>query len=159
MQQQLNSDSLVNNLAGPPPSLFSSQIDAAKRANPFRANAQDVFSQLQQPLLMHPNPAIRAMVPQRPLLELPAAFNSGAPFLPPNALQPELDSTQANQTHNPFALNSPRAIAPHLNAPQMNYHTSSPSIRNNSPYFRNPKSPMRGNYRPNFRGGNMRGSW
>lgn len=59
---------------------------------------------------------------------------------------------------NPFLLNNPRGLSPHLNQP-MNYrnnnnnNNNNPSIRGNSPYFRNQKGPMRGGYRPNFRGG------
>lgn len=159
LHQQLNTDSLSNSLIGPPPSLFASPIDPTKRSNPFRSGTQDVFNQLQPPLLMHPNAAIRAMAPPRPLLEIPTAFSSGAPFMSHGALPPELDANSANQPHNPFALNSPRSLTPHLNAPQMNYRTASPPVRNGTPYFRGQNSPMRGNFRPNFRGGNMRGSW
>lgn len=70
----------------------------------------------------------------------------------------------SNQQPNPFLLNSPRGLSPHVNqthSPQMNYrNNNNQPMRGNAPYFRNQKGPMRGGggggggYRPNFRGGN-----
>lgn len=75
---------------------------------------------------------------------------------------PDMDSP-SNQQPNPFLLNSPRGLSPHVNqthSPQMNYrNNNNQPMRGNAPYFRNQKGPMRGGgggggYRPNFRGGN-----
>lgn len=149
-------DSRSEGLLGPAPNSFGSP-DCGKRSNPFRSN-QDVLHSLQQPqMLLHPNLPIPRSAP-RPLLDIPTGFNNNRPFLSHhNTIMPDMDSP-SNQQPNPFLLNNPRGLSPHVNqthSPQMNYRNNSPAMRGNSPYFRNQKGPpMRGGYRPNFRGGN-----
>lgn len=151
-------DSRSDGLLGPVPNSFGSP-DCGKRPNPFRSNSQDVLHPLQQPqMLLHPNLPIPRSGP-RPLLDIPTGFNNTRPpFMGHhNSLMPDIDANSNQPPQNPFLLNSPRGLVPHVNqthSPQMNYRNNSPSIRGNSPYFRNPKSQMRGGYRPNFRGGN-----
>lgn len=161
--QTSNIDAHSDSLLGVPPNLFGSSIDANKRPNPFRTSAQDVLHQLQQPqMMLHPNISLRG-ASSRPMLDIPTGFNNNnaRPFLHHNPLTPEIDPNQSNQSLNPFLLNNPRNLTPHqTHSPQMNYrNNNNPSVRGNSPYFRNQKTQMRGNYRPNFRGGNMRGNW
>lgn len=151
-------DSRPESLLGPAPNSFGSP-DCSKRSNPFRnSNSQDVLHQLQQPpMLLHPNLPIPRSAP-RPLLDIPTGFNNTRPFLGHhNSLMADMDSP-TNQPQNPFLLNNPRGLSPHVNqthSPQMNYRNNNQSIRGNSPYFRNQKGPMRGGgFRPNFRGGN-----
>lgn len=166
----LNDSSRPESLLGPPPTnAFGSSPDCSKRSNPFRSNAQDVLHQLQQPqMLLPPNLPMPRGAP-RPLLEIPTGFNNARPFLGHNPLLPDLDSP-VNQPLSPF-MNPPRGLGPpppHLNqihSPQMNYrnnnpNNNNPSIRGNSPYFRNQKGPMRGSgFRPNFRGGGGNRNW
>lgn len=164
----------LEGLLGAAPNLFTSP-DCAKRPNPFRSNAQDILHQLQSPqMLLHSNSPISRPGPglgpgpgpgpgPRPLLDIPTGFNNTRPFLGHhNSLMPEMDcgGGGVNQPPSPFMMNNPpRGLPPHVNqthSPQMNYRNNNPSmIRGNSPYFRNQKTnPMRGGYRPNFRGGN-----
>lgn len=175
----LNDSMRPESLLGPPPNApFGSPPDCSKRSNPFRSNAQDVLHQLQQPqMLLPPNLPIPRGAP-RPLLEIPTGgFNNARPFLGHNPLMGDLTDSPINQTpSSPFMLNPARGLGPpHLNqthSPQMNYrntnnnpnnnmNNNSPSIRGNSPYFRNQKGPMRGSggFRPNFRGGGGNRNW
>lgn len=159
-QTSMLNDSRPESLLGPPPNSFGSP-DCAKRSNPFRSGSQDVLHPMQQQpqMLLHPNLPMPRSAP-RPLLDIPTGFNNARPFLGHhNPLMPEMDSP-TNQPQNPFLLNNPRGLSPHVNqthSPQMNYRNNNPSIRGNSPYFRNQKGPMRGGgFRPNFRGGGNR---
>lgn len=141
-------------LLGPAPNSFGSP-DCSKRSNPFRSNPQDVMHQLQQPtMLLHQNLPIPRSAP-RPLLDVPTGFNNTRPPFMGHPLMPDMDSP-SNQQSNPFLLNNPRGLSPHVGlSPQMNFRNNNQSIRGNSPYFRNQKGPpMRGGFRPNFRGGN-----
>lgn len=149
----------ADGLLGPAPNAYGSP-DCAKRPNPFRSNSQDILHSLQQPqMLLHPNLPIPRSGP-RPLLDIPTGFNNTRPpFLGHhNSIMPDIDPN-TNQPQNPFLLNSPRGLSPHVNqthSPQMNFrNNNNQPIRGNSPYFRNQKGPMRGGaFRPNFRGGN-----
>lgn len=161
--------SAQESLLGPPPNMppfmqpntpnMDGRNDTPKRMNPFRSNAQEVLHQLQQPqMLLPPNIPSLGRPPPRPLLDIPTGFNNPRPFLSHSDME-AATAVAANQTHNPFLLNNPRGLSPHMNSPQANYRNNN-QMRNMSPYFRNQKGPMRGNYRPNFRGGsNMRGNW
>lgn len=163
-------------LLGPPPNAHAFGSPPDKRQNPFRSGAQDVPHPLQQPqMLMPPNLPMPRGAP-RPLLDIPTGgFNNARPFLGHNPLMADLIDSPVNQPpSNPFMLNAARGLGPppHLNSPQMNFrnnnnspnnniNNNSPSIRGNSPYFRNPKGPMRGSggFRPNFRGGGGNRNW
>lgn len=158
---QASIDSRPESLLGPGPAFTSP--DCSKRQNPFRGpNTPDVLHQLQPPqMLMHSNMALPRPGGPRPLLDIPTGFNSPRPFLGHhnslNSLMPDIDAPPNQQQQNPFLLNNPRGMSPHVNqthSPQMNYRNNNPSMRGNSPYFRNQKGPMRGAFRPNFRGGN-----
>lgn len=142
-----------------------------RSSNPFSSNnnSRDILHRLQQhpPIMMHQSPHMNVGRNPRPLLDLPTGFNNNPrPFMHhgQNALNMDMNNRPPMPgNHNPFMMNSPRAPSgPFLaQSPPMNNFRGAgpPMMRNNTPYNRNPRGNMRGGFRNNFRGGNMRGNW
>lgn len=139
--------------------------------NPFASNANNSHEMMHrmphQPMMMHQSPHMNMGRAPRPLLEIPTSFNANnvRPFMHHGQNAMDMERSPMPGNHNPFMMNSPRAPggAPFLpQSPPMNSFRGGgppPMMRNNSPYNRNPRGNMRGGFRSNFRGGNMRGNW
>lgn len=142
--------------------------DMSNRApNPF-GNSHEILHRLQHqpPLMMHQSPHMNVGRAPRPLLEIPTGFNSNTPrpFMHHGQNSLDMDRQSMTGNHNPFMMNSPRTPSgPFLSqsSPMNNFRGAGPPpmMRNTTPYNRNHRGNMRGGFRPNFRGGNMRGNW
>lgn len=136
--------------------------------NPFATNnSHEMMHRLQhQPIMMHQSPHMNVGRPPRPLLEIPTSFNTNnvRPFMHHGQNTMDMDRPPMPGNHNPFMMNSPRTPGPFLgqSPPMSNFRGGGgppPMMRNSTPYNRNPRGNMRGGFRNNFRGGNMRGNW
>lgn len=142
--------------------------DMSNRApNPFtnNNNSHEILHRLQhQPLMMHQSPHMNVNRAPRPLLDIPTFNTTPRPFMHHGQNALDMDRPPMPGNHNPFMMNSPRTPSgPFLaqSSPMNNFRGAGPPpmMRNSTPYNRNPRGNMRGGFRNNFRGGNMRGNW
>lgn len=157
-ESQDGSHTSTRSLFGSPPPNYSN-----KNTSLSGCNSHDMLQHAMsaQPLMMHQSPHMSVTRAPRPLLDIPIGFtnNSPRPFMH------DMDRSTivvpgANANHNPFLLNNPRnPTNPFMNTFRGAGPLSPTIIRNNSPYNRIPRGNMRGGFRHNFRGGNMRGNW